>query len=293
MESAARWQDAGGAWRGLAIALAAVVLVACGKGEEAGGPLRVATVPGGADVYVNEQHYGVSPQAPGEALPISLPSGRYEIEARRQEEFAEYRGRLTHVFDSARPGPVLVLNLERGLTEAGRARDEAEAERLTRLAEAALARFEPQDDGTVVEVAAGLMWMRCSLGQSWVGATCSGQARQLNWDQALKAAEATQFAGHADWRLPTQAELYALTHCTSGMRSEPNREGLGGGCVGDYRSPTILESVFPDTPIGNFWTSTPHARFNFSAWGVSFNTGHTGTGGRSDYVHVRLVRDLH
>ncbi|MDX9698511.1 MAG: DUF1566 domain-containing protein [Rhodocyclaceae bacterium] len=171
-------------------------------------------------------------------------------------------------------------------------REQQELARRERVAQAARARFELLDNGVALDQEAGLMWARCALGMEWTGQTCAGKARQLNWDQALEEAERASLAGHDDWRLPTQPELYALTYCSTGVRSEPNREGLGGGCAGDYASPTIVEEVFPATPIGNFWTSTPHARFNFSAWGVSFNTGHTGTGGRNDYVFVRLVRDV-
>jgi hypothetical protein len=31
-------------------------------------------------------------------------------------------------------------------------------------------------EGTVIDSATGLMWMRCSLGQTWVNSTCTGKA---------------------------------------------------------------------------------------------------------------------
>lgn len=176
----------------------------------------------------------------------------------------------------------------RELTEAQREQLAAEEARVGRVREAAMARFVPSADGTVAEPGAGLVWMRCSAGQEWDGERCQGKPGQYNWDQALEVAEKRG----EGWRLPTQAELYALTFCSSGIRSQLNSEGMGGGCAGQYERPTILQTVFPDTPVGNFWTSTPHERFSFSAWGVSFHSGHTGTGGRRDYVHVRLVREL-
>ncbi len=280
------------------VLLAALVLAGCGKDEPLvaanaeAGMMRIATEPGGAELHINGEHYGRTPDQPGESLSIRLPAGIYTVEALRQlDPFSELYAteQISHVED--RPGPVVTIRLARRDTEAGRDLARIEEERVGLYREAQLERFVPQDDGTVLEVETGLLWTRCALGQTWTGATCAGNGRQLNWDQALKAADEFSFAGSSEWRLPTQPELFALTYCSTGMRSETNREGLGGGCAGDFERPTILASVFPNTPPANFWTSRPHDRFNFSAWGVSFQTGHTGTGGRSDYVYVRLVRN--
>lgn len=273
-------------------------LVACGKSEQPldttgePGVMRVVSVPGGATLLINGQHYGMTPEQPDQVLSVRLPAGEYELEATRSlDGFSEFHGSATVAHVEDRRTPVVRLSLARRLTEAGREREAEEASRLATREQTRLARYVANDDGTVLEAETGLMWMRCSLGQTWTGAACAGEAKRLNWDQALKAHEGFTFAGHDDWRLPTQPELYALTFCSSGMRTEPDREGLGGGCAGDYRRPTILESLFPNTPEGNFWTSRQHDRFKFSAWGVAFHSGHTGTGGRSDYIHVRLVRD--
>jgi hypothetical protein len=35
-------------------------------------------------------------------------------------------------------------------------------------------RFADNRDGTVTDNGSGLMWMRCALGQSWTGKTCTG-----------------------------------------------------------------------------------------------------------------------
>lgn len=278
--------------------LSAFLLAGCG-GERGGGQadaepgvLRVATQPGDADLFIDGRHHGRTPAEAGQAIAVRLPAGQYTLEAHKPiDEFREYRGELSHRHVEDRPAPVVTVVLQARLTEAGERRQAEEARRLDAHRQAALERFIVHDDGTVTDTRLGLIWMRCSVGQTWTGSGCAGQARQLNWDQAMKVPAGFSFAGRSDWRLPTQPELYSITHCSTGRRSEPNPEGLGGGCVGDYQRPTILESVFPDTPAASFWTSTPHARFAFSAWGVSFHTGHTGTGGRTDYVHVRLVRD--
>lgn len=174
----------------------------------------------------------------------------------------------------------------------GSTHDEAEAQRLAGLEKAALARFEPHGGGTVTQVGSALQWMRCSVGQDWDGNTCVGEARRMGWEGARKTAAEARLGGHADWRLPSRTELYGLVHCSSGMRRQSGREGEGGGCAGRYRSPTILDALFPATPPGNFWSGTAHETLSYAAWGVSFNAGIVGAGARNDYVYVRLVRDL-
>lgn len=55
--------------------------------------------------------------------------------------------------------------------------------------------------------ATGLIWMRCSLGQTWENGTCTGEADTFNWIDAVNS------AGIADgkvWRLPTTKELLTI-----------------------------------------------------------------------------------
>ena len=46
-------------------------------------------------------------------------------------------------------------------------------------------RFQDLGDGTVQDTKTGLTWMRCSLGQSWDGVSCTGAAIKMNWSRAL------------------------------------------------------------------------------------------------------------
>jgi hypothetical protein len=48
-------------------------------------------------------------------------------------------------------------------------------------ATAPASRFTDNGDGTVTDTATGLQWKRCSEGQSWDGATCSGTATNYYW----------------------------------------------------------------------------------------------------------------
>ncbi|ADH85093.1 protein of unknown function DUF1566 [Desulfurivibrio alkaliphilus AHT 2] len=132
--------------------------------------------------------------------------------------------------------------------------------------------FTYYDDGTVRHNITGLQWLRCSLGQTWDGQECTGQATALTWQEALQAAAAFEFAGHNDWRLPNKNELEAL--------------------VATQRSlPAIRQEAFPGTPAQYFWTSSPYAVLGHAAWSVDFGSGTVNASIKSGKLPLRLVRD--
>jgi hypothetical protein len=141
--------------------------------------------------------------------------------------------------------------------------------------------FTLHDNGTVTHAPTGLMWMRCSLGQTWTGATCTGTGNTYTWSNALNAAQTLNasggYAGHADWRLPNKNELASIVE---------------ERCVG----PAINAAVFPGTPSdGWFWSSSssPDADDGYYAWSVSFYFGHVyylDRGYQGYSFWVRLVR---
>lgn len=138
--------------------------------------------------------------------------------------------------------------------------------RLVRAEQSSLS-FVNNGDGTVTDTNTGLMWARCSGGQS--GADCaSGTAYLETWQSALTYAENATLAGYDDWRLPNQRELLSLI---------------------DYSTvnPAIDEIFFPATPISLFWSASPYAYFG-GAWHFSLYDGYVGT--RYDSYSVRLVR---
>lgn len=71
--------------------------------------------------------------------------------------------------------------------------------------------FVDNGDGTATDTFLGLVWMRCSLGQMWSNETCSGDASELTWQQALQAAHGFEYAEQASWRMPNMKELASLT----------------------------------------------------------------------------------
>ena len=58
----------------------------------------------------------------------------------------------------------------------------------------------------VKDTQTGLIWQRCSLGQTWTGTSCTGTAAIYNWANVLQTAKNM---GN-DWRVPNIKELDSL-----------------------------------------------------------------------------------
>ena len=135
-------------------------------------------------------------------------------------------------------------------------------------------RYQLLNNGSEVkDLITGLIWNRCSLGQTWSGTTCAGEASAYTWHQALQAA---QTAGNG-WTLPNINELLSLT----------NRS-----CY----QPAINDTFFPNTPFdsnhnyGRVWSSSPVASNGGYAWSVLFNSGYDNNYRKNFALFVRLVR---
>jgi hypothetical protein len=119
----------------------------------------------------------------------------------------------------------------------------------------------------VTDKRTGLVWARCSLGQTWNGSTCTGSVNSYSHADAL--AQAQSMSG---WRLPSRRELIGLAD---------------KGC----NNPAIDSAAFPNTPGSWFWTSAPDIGNNGYAWYVNFSSGYVYYGYRGNYgTSVRLVR---
>ncbi len=149
--------------------------------------------------------------------------------------------------------------------------------------------FADAGNGTVRHIPTGLIWKRCTEGQTWNGATCTGLAAEYNWSQAFlrvdavnSGADGTQNAGVSDWRLPNLKELRSIYE---------------RACY----DPSINLSQFPTSPSSDFWSSSPvaGAAFTFEAQSVNFgpvgfqmvgpDTSYGGTS-QPGALAVRLVR---
>ena len=124
----------------------------------------------------------------------------------------------------------------------------------------------------------GLMWMRCSMGQTWDGVTAQGDAETYSWDGAKKAIANMNkeggFAGYSDWRLPDIEVLKTIMlknqagyKCPQGVLFKPRKN--------DY---------------GVYWSASPNAGGDSNAWLVYFSYGDTNYSLKYVNYYVRAVR---
>ncbi len=102
--------------------------------------------------------------------------------------------------------------------------------------------FVDNGNGTISDNATGLMWMQ---NDSEMG---------MNWQDALKYADTTQYAGYSDWRLPNAKELQSIVDYTRSPSTT---------------SSAAIDPLFNCSPITNeagnndypcYWTNTTHAK---------------------------------
>ncbi|MEB4592625.1 DUF1566 domain-containing protein [Candidatus Thiothrix sp. Deng01] len=128
-------------------------------------------------------------------------------------------------------------------------------------------RYMIHNNGTVTDTETGLMWKRCSEGQT--GVDCGGEPATYTWDDAMsKFGKGVSFAGYSDWRMPTIDELKTL--------------------VDKKQHPAINQTAFPNTPARWYWSSTE--KDASGAWVVYFGSGLDLWSNRNFDFSVRLVR---
>lgn len=119
----------------------------------------------------------------------------------------------------------------------------------------------------VLDKKTGLIWQRCSLGQTWNGTTCTGTASAHTWTDVLAKAKAL---GNG-YRLPNIRELKSLTEKACG-------------------EPAINSTFFPNTSLGLYQSASP-SRYGINrVWQVDFRDGGSNHNAKSLKLHVRVVR---
>jgi hypothetical protein len=131
--------------------------------------------------------------------------------------------------------------------------------------------YSDNGDGTVTDPTTGLTWLRCSMGQTWDGKTCTGTAGTYTFDQANALTSMVRFAGQNDWRLPNIRELLTIVDRSKYF-------------------PAIDPIAFPATSSSVFWSASADAYDSAGAWYVAFGYGDAGSFYKYGVNQVRLVR---
>jgi hypothetical protein len=101
-------------------------------------------------------------------------------------------------------------------------------------------------DGTVTDVATGLMWMQADSGGA------------MDWEDALAYAEALELAGYDDWRLPNAKELQSIVDYTRSPSTS------GSAAIDPIFNVTSITDEGGDWNYPFYWTSTTHANWTRS-----------------------------
>ncbi|MBE7412929.1 MAG: DUF1566 domain-containing protein [Leptospiraceae bacterium] len=124
-------------------------------------------------------------------------------------------------------------------------------------------------DGTVKDNVTGLIWQKCSNGQS--GSNCSGAASSDLWANALSACSGLSLAGKS-WRLPNINELKSIID------------------INKSSGETIDTNIFPNTASGSYWSSTTLVSNTNFSWEVNFSSGFSVSDDTNlQYSYIRCV----
>lgn len=131
-------------------------------------------------------------------------------------------------------------------------------------------RFIDNGDGTITDMASGLMWAK-DPSQCGVDFGTPGNPAQMNWESAIDACNNLSYAGHTDWRLPNIKELLSI---------------LDFGKT----PPAIDETFFPNTESDYYWSSTAEFGLVNSKWIIDFSAGWVESQAKTDEYYPRPVR---
>jgi hypothetical protein len=138
------------------------------------------------------------------------------------------------------------------------------------------ASFTDNSDGTVTDNVSGLMWQKCSMGQTYSAGSCSGSAETyVSWTQGISYCESElTLGGYSDWRLPDIFELRSIVDT-------------------DTYNPAVSTTYFPmGTGDNYYWSSSTALGATGYAFVVNFWSGGVGytLKGYTNGQFVRCVR---
>ena len=111
-------------------------------------------------------------------------------------------------------------------------------------------KFKDNGDGTVSDLASGLMWMKVDSGALKAGPKKNGT---LNWKEALSWAENLKYAGRSDWRLPNVKELQSIVDYTRSPAT------TGSAAIDPVFGATSFVAEGRKKDFGCYWSGTTHA----------------------------------
>ncbi len=136
----------------------------------------------------------------------------------------------------------------------------------------------------------GLVWKRCSEGQTLESGQCTGTPQVKNWntwaetDRLLPAS----FADQTNWGIGAGFSQNLLVSGGWRMAYENELLKITENCGAP---PKINQSVFPDTPSSHVWSGSAYYNFgSYDSIRVDFNSSSDPLAYRNEGYNVRLVR---
>ena len=100
--------------------------------------------------------------------------------------------------------------------------------------------FVNNNDGTISDLATGLMWQISDDGQT------------RNWQEALAYSQDLELAGYTDWRLPNIKELQSIVDYTKSLKT------TNSPAIDDQFFLTSFVDLKGEVNYGYYWSSTSH-----------------------------------
>jgi Protein of unknown function (DUF1566) len=139
-------------------------------------------------------------------------------------------------------------------------------------------------DGTITGTNTGLTWEKLSDDGS-----IHDEGNFYPWNDAFAVKVATlnttAFAGHTDWRVPNQFELYSLVNL--GAENPAMSSAFNMGCVPGC---TVLRCSCPLTESVGHWSSSAYQPHPQEVWEVIFFNGSVGISDRPVGIGGNIVR---
>ncbi len=100
--------------------------------------------------------------------------------------------------------------------------------------------FKDNNDGTISDLATGLMWQKSD--------SCSGKS----WQKALNYAENLELAGYSDWRLPNAKELQSIVDYSRSPQT------TNSAAIDPIFNVSLIKDPDGNNEFPYFWTGTTH-----------------------------------